>query len=69
MPISDEEAYKQGKRIAEDMQRGTYSPSKDYSDKGYGASGSGSSGSSNKQAFWIVVAFIAAMILIIALSR
>ena len=33
MPISDEEAYRQGKRIAQDMMRGSYDPSKDYSDK------------------------------------
>ena len=31
MPISDEEAYRQGKRIAADMLRGTYHPAKDYS--------------------------------------
>lgn len=63
MSISDEEAYKQGKRIAQDMQRGTYSTSKDYSDRGYGGSGS------SKKAVWIVLAVIAAIILIIVLSR
>ena len=68
MPISDEEAYKQGKRIAEDMQRGTYSTSKDYSDRGYSGSGSSHSDAS-KKAVWIVVAVIAAIILLIIVSR
>jgi hypothetical protein len=63
MPISDEEAYKQGKRIAQDMQRGTYSTSKDYSDKGYGGSGS------SKKTIGIVLAIIAAIILLIVLCR
>lgn len=63
MPISDEEAYKQGKRIAEDMMRGQYSPSKDYSDRGYRGSGG------SKKAVWIVVAVIAAIVLVILLSR
>ncbi len=31
MPLSDEEAYRQGKRIAADMIRGSYNPTKDYS--------------------------------------
>jgi len=61
--ISDDEAYKQGKRIAEDMMRGGYSPSKDYSDRGYGGSGS------NKKAVWIVVAIIAAIILLVILLK
>ena len=33
MALSDEEAYRQGKRIAQDMMKGSYEPSKDYSDK------------------------------------
>ena len=45
MPISDEEAYKQGKRIAEDMARGTYSTGKDYSDRSYRNTGDSSSNS------------------------
>lgn len=31
--MTDEEAYRQGKRIAQDMMRGAYDPSNDYSDK------------------------------------
>ncbi len=63
MPISDEEAYKQGKRIAEDMMRGSYSPSKDYSDRRYGRSGS------RKKTLWIVVTIVAAIILLMMLFK
>lgn len=35
MPVSDEEAYKQRKRIAEDIARGTFRPGKDHSDHSY----------------------------------
>lgn len=62
MPISDEEAYKQGKRIAEAMQRGTYNPSGDYSDRAYGSG-------TSKKAVWIVLAVIAVIILIVVLSK
>ena len=54
MPISDEEAYKQGKRIAADMMRGQYDPAKDYSDN--------PSSTKDAKPRWLIILVIVALI-------